>query len=268
MLTIVPSMAASMTVGEVANANTPLGEVAQRLKQAVESTGGPSSVSRRSGIPLATLRTYLNGRDVRLGALVALADACGVTVEWLATGRGPMHSDWITASHPGAVPLGLQPDGSMVSAGPLMPLYGAPPPPGYVAIPRYNVAASAGGGALVSHPQVVEYMAYGEEYLATHLRRRADDLVLVEARGDSMEPTIRDGDVLTLDIRPDQPLETGRLYVLQIGDALLVKRLELRLQSLVLHSDNPRYKPETLDRTDIEQLHVVGQVLLVTAPPR
>lgn len=97
---------------------------------------------------------------------------------------------------------------------------------------------------------------------------RAEDLGLIEARGDSMEPTIRDGEVLTVDLRPNQTLENGCLYVLQVADALLVKRVELRLHSLTLHSDNPRYPPETIDRAAAEQLRVIGQVVLVTTPPR
>jgi transcriptional regulator with XRE-family HTH domain len=62
-------------------------ERAARLRQAVKKGGGNNRVSARSGVPLRTLGNYLKGRDIQSEALVALADACGVSIEWLATGR-------------------------------------------------------------------------------------------------------------------------------------------------------------------------------------
>lgn len=41
-------------------------------------------------MPLTTLGRYLGGRDMKASAMVALAEATGVSLEWLATGRGPM----------------------------------------------------------------------------------------------------------------------------------------------------------------------------------
>ncbi|GGG30738.1 hypothetical protein GCM10010964_18320 [Caldovatus sediminis] len=41
-------------------------------------------------MPVGTLNRYIAGRDMKASALVALAAACGVRVEWLATGRGAM----------------------------------------------------------------------------------------------------------------------------------------------------------------------------------
>ena len=234
----------------VPSGNSVDNEGAKRLQEAVYIGGGPTEVARRSGIPLGTLRNYLRGRDMKRAALVSLASATGVTLEWLAAGSGP-------------VTTAPERDGEEepVTRADLAP-------PGFVAIPRYNVEASAGGGALVNHPQIVEYFAFDERYLRMHLRRRPEHLLLIDVVGDSMQPTLRDGDIVTVDISPDQTLEHSKLYVLRVGDNLLVKRVEQRLNSIVLHSDNPRYEPETIARTDIDQLHILGQVILVSAPPR
>lgn len=192
---------------------------------------------------------------MRRDTLVALSKATGVSLAWLAAGDGPMFLD-------PALLISMPPKGAEDRP--------VPPglPEGFVAIPRYNVQASAGSGIDPGNPQIVEYMAYSQLYLRTHLRRRPENLLLVEARGDSMEPAIRSGDVLTVDITPGQPMEHGGLYVLSVGDNLLVKRIEQRLQSLVLHSDNPRYAPEMVTHNDADHIQVVGRVLLVTAPPR
>ena len=58
-----------------------------RLREALRRGGGNKVVSERSGVPLANLQTYLKGREMRIDTAIALAEACGVTLEWLATGK-------------------------------------------------------------------------------------------------------------------------------------------------------------------------------------
>jgi transcriptional regulator with XRE-family HTH domain len=48
-----------------------------------------NAFARRSGIPEANIRSYLaRGVSPTMDKLIAIAQAAGVTVEWLATGRG------------------------------------------------------------------------------------------------------------------------------------------------------------------------------------
>jgi hypothetical protein len=79
-------------------------ERAERLKDAVRRAGGTAVVVRATNMPTPTLNNYLSGRDMKVSALVTLADATNVSVEWLATGRGdrapssPVQSDLFDAS--------------------------------------------------------------------------------------------------------------------------------------------------------------------------
>jgi DNA-binding phage protein len=57
-----------------------------RLRGAVQKAGGPSSVSRGAGVPLSTLNTYLNGQPPKWTSLVSIANFCGISLDWLATG--------------------------------------------------------------------------------------------------------------------------------------------------------------------------------------
>jgi len=66
--------------------------VAERLREAVKRGGGHGAVAARSGIKSRTLSYLLGGQEAKQRQLVALADACGVSLEWLATGRGEMVS--------------------------------------------------------------------------------------------------------------------------------------------------------------------------------
>ena len=78
----------------VTNRNLEEAERAKRLRMAVKASGGNQAIATRSGTLLGTLNRYLSGsRDMKVAVLVPIARACGVTVEWLATGEGPMKPD-------------------------------------------------------------------------------------------------------------------------------------------------------------------------------
>lgn len=62
-------------------------ELRDRLRVAVRKAGGNSVVSQDSGVPKRTIGRYLAGQEMKLHPLIALAKACGVTLEWLATGK-------------------------------------------------------------------------------------------------------------------------------------------------------------------------------------
>ncbi len=63
-------------------------ETAERLRLAVSRAGGLAHVGAISGVPTRTLSRYLSGQEMKVQSLAAIADACGVSIEWLATGRG------------------------------------------------------------------------------------------------------------------------------------------------------------------------------------
>ena len=65
---------------------------AKRLQEAVDLAGGKFAVVRIAGMAPATLGNYLNGRDMKAQAMIDLAEACDVRLEWLASGHGPMRA--------------------------------------------------------------------------------------------------------------------------------------------------------------------------------
>lgn len=89
-------------------------EVAERLRSLVESAGGPSAVARKAGVPLSTLNEYFAGTELKLARAVALARACGVSVELLATGKSetvgfPIEDDLLdSAAHFWGILMGVR----------------------------------------------------------------------------------------------------------------------------------------------------------------
>ena len=191
-------------------------------------------MSRRTGIPVSTLKKYEAGlRAPGSRALQALSGT-GVDLNWLLTGEG--------APFPGE-----RADGR------------------YALIPRYDVAASAGGGAVVADEGIVEHLAFDRAWLRRELGADPRDLYLIEVQGESMEPTLRPLAMIHQDqvTRPQVPADG--IYVLRLDDTLLVKRLQrLPGRRLRVSSDNPAYEPFELTLDDPGEAPVViGRVVWV-----
>jgi len=215
---------------------------AERLRQAVQATGGTAEAARRAGVPISTLGGYLAGGEMKLSTAAALAAATGVSLDWLASGRAAVHE--------------------MAMAAPSHSREGAlPEAPGTVVIDRYDARAAAGKSGSFPDGRVIEQVRFNEEWVRVKLRRRPENLSILEAWGDSMTPTIGDGDVLMID-RSVTDVVSGRLYVLNLDGELLVKRLQrLRNGTILLISDNERYRTEEVEPSETAALHLVGEVV-------
>lgn len=61
-------------------------EFLARLKECIQKAGGASAVARKAGIPLGSINHYSLGREMKLSSAILLADACGVSLAYLAKG--------------------------------------------------------------------------------------------------------------------------------------------------------------------------------------
>ena len=126
----------------------------------------------------------------------------------------------------------------------------------WVDVPRLALGASAGPGAVAEGEAPVGAFRFAARWL----RGQGLDPAMLSAiavAGDSMEPTLRDGDEILVDKTP-RPLRDG-IHVVRLDDALLVKRVELlRGGHIALASDNPAYR--TIE-VPIGEIGVVGRVV-------
>lgn len=80
------------------------------------------------------------------------------------------------------------------------------------------------------------------------------------ADGDSMEPTIGHGDLLLVD-EAIQHVATHGIYVVIYQGMVLVKRIQIRLDgTIVLMSDNTKYKDEVVKPSEAVDLRIGGRV--------
>lgn len=134
-------------------------------------------------------------------------------------------------------------------------------PDGFILVPHYEVQASAGHGSLVHSEQIVDYLAFKADWVRNTLGVTQKDLALISVKGDSMEPVLSNEDLILVDMRKNR-VEDNAIYVLQLNDALLVKRIQHKLDgSLHVMSDNPRYQAEIVSSDRAADLNVLGRVV-------
>ncbi len=132
---------------------------------------------------------------------------------------------------------------------------GGPDVAGLVAVPRLDVRASAGPGALVGgERRVGGFPAAVLRELG--VREAAASTIRVE--GDSMAPTLADGDEILVDGDQRRPDARGGLYVLRLDGALLVKRLRAARGQIEVISDNPDHADAVRPAGEVD---VVGRVV-------
>ena len=132
----------------------------------------------------------------------------------------------------------------------------------YAYIPLFDVRAAAGHGTLVEQEQVIDSLAFKHDWLRNELHLNPTDLYLIHVDGESMEPTLRPGDVILVNHTDNGPSRDG-IYVLRMDDALLVKRLQrLPGGTIKVSSDNTAYDSFNLNsdaRND--GLSIIGRVV-------
>lgn len=191
-----------------------------------------------------TLGGYERGDSVPdLDFLTRYKREFSVNLDWLITGDGEMfqHLDSTTEPRDPASLSNLDQRGM-------------------IAIPRYDeVRPSAGHGAAATSETPSTRVAFERHWLA-EIGVQADKAVILPAQGDSMEPTIMNGSPMLVD-RSKTEIQNGFIYVIAVGNDLLVKRVRRRLDGRIeLISDNRAYDPETLDEASLQQLRVIGRV--------
>lgn len=130
-------------------------------------------------------------------------------------------------------------------------------------VPFYDIQASAGFGAFNSEVYAPDdYIGLSKRWLEVrglYLNR----LVFITASGDSMYPTISDGDMLLINRASTQPKD-GKIYVFRQGDQLWVKRVQGIMGGIRLISDNKAvYSPVDVMFDEALDFEVIGQVVYI-----
>lgn len=141
----------------------------------------------------------------------------------------------------------------------------AEPPADYILVPRYNITAGLGDGELFRSEQVIDELAFRTVWLRDK-GLQPDQIAVIACRGDSMTPTIRDGDIALVDLR-SRDLQRDGIYAIRRdrngGDSeIVVKRLQTTMAGAVrIISDNDEYPPEEYPAGQVPEIAVVGRIV-------
>jgi phage repressor protein C with HTH and peptisase S24 domain len=135
------------------------------------------------------------------------------------------------------------------------------PAEGLIAIPRFDVQASAGHGAFTEGEKPVAHLGFDERFLKQLCTARPSQLSIIRVRGDSMFPTLADGDDIMVDRSASGTSLQDGIYVLRRDDTLTVKRIAVHPGSkkITISSDNNAY-PSWPD-CDPADVDVIGRVV-------
>ncbi|MBB4098544.1 S24 family peptidase [Sphingomonas kyeonggiensis] len=134
---------------------------------------------------------------------------------------------------------------------------GGPELEGLVEVARLDVGASAGPGGLVEREARRRRGAQFSPELLRALGVRPEAASMIRVQGDSMMPTLEDGDEILVD-RDRRRIEgRGGVFVVRLDGELMVKRLRAGVGGIEVISDNPDWEMRVVPA---KALDVVGRV--------
>ncbi|MEQ9798576.1 MAG: S24 family peptidase [Parvibaculum sp.] len=135
----------------------------------------------------------------------------------------------------------------------------------HVLVPRLTLRTlegETGGRLTVEERTMLDTISFRRDFIERDLKTGTTTLVAVEMPDDAMQPTFNAGDILLADTS-DPQLRGSGVYVFASGGALMVKRLQMKLDGgLTVSSDNAeRYPPEEIERDALDRVKIVGRVI-------
>lgn len=206
-------------------------DVAERIKYLIQKSGmTQAQFAKRIGTDAANVSRVIKGKsqpsDSFLNKIVV---NMGVSKQWLASGDDvpyPRHSARDSHADNGA--------------------------------PVYNIDVTAGSTPLSR--------MFTDERIIGHVKLPGLDpeLPIVRVSGDSMQPRLNPGCYISIrPMNPDSTISWGQIYVVVLPEYRLVKyvRRHSDPSKVILHSENPRYDDMEIDRSEIQGLYLVENVI-------
>lgn len=214
--------------------------VGNRIKDKLSAMGiSQAELARRVKISQPTINALVNGDNTGSRHLHRIAAELQTSPAWLS---GETDDDSPVAMAPSALEeLSNKYDLAM--------------------IPELELGYSMGGGAIFDQYEQRGIIPFQREWLRGLMRGSLADLFVARGEGDSMQPTLLDGDIVLIDTAQRDIRQQDRIWAISYGDLGMIKRVRrLPGGSYQLMSDNPAVSPvHCVD----DEMHVVGRVIWI-----
>ncbi len=128
-----------------------------------------------------------------------------------------------------------------------------------VEVEEIDLAYGFGGTFADGHIEVTKHR-FPRAFIQSITSAPPQMLTIARGRGDSMQPTLQDGDMVIIDRTQREIREQDAIWALTIGDIAMIKRLRVRGQKVTISSDNDRVLP---DEAFHDEVSIVGRVIFV-----
>ena len=207
-----------------------------RLKKALDLRNLKQvDVVEKTGISKSLLSMYINGKaEPRQNNIHKLAKLLNVNETWLMGYDVPMEKESQLKLTSNAVIL----DKSQ-----------------FIYVPVYG-KASAGNGYINMDTVLYDKLI--------HINGYSHDSFLIEVSGDSMEPTILDGEFVLVDPTRTEICE-GKIYVITYNNETYIKMIEKHEEDeiVLLKSVNQKYRDKVIKKEEFENVKIEGRVVKV-----
>ncbi len=246
--------------------------VSERLKHAREWKGWTQAqLAVAADVSTGTVGNIEAGLRQSKGSIPQIADALGVSYQWLANDKGEMlspakllESEFSKQIHPLAQANQAQ---SAIESDSLKPIlvWEHPdelPEGEYVFVPRLNIQLSTGHGREQIDVDLIKDkpQAFRADWIR-ELRLKPAGLASMRVTGDSMEPRLYSGDAVVVDTADTEVLD-GKAYALWYDGGERIKRLfRLPGGGVRIVSDNrDKYPSIDLSADQCQHVRIIGRV--------
>lgn len=214
--------------------------LAERLREARKAADmTQKTLGDAVGISQAAIQKIETGRAAQTTKLLDIAKALRVRPEWLSSGTGAMRADGDDDKKPSHINHDV------------------------FRVDILDLAVSAGPG--IVNQEFVEIL-HSVEYAPAEARhmfdgRKAENIRIINVRGDSMSGTIEPGDLLFVDISV-KSFDGDGIYAFLYDDTAHVKRLQKMKDKLLVISDNKSYAAwDPIEKDEMNRVFVFGKVI-------
>lgn len=226
--------------------------IGSRIREQRESVGlTRNELADTLGVSLSTMQLWENDeREPQASMIITIAKELRTTPNYLLTGE-KAKEEKTTAE---------KPTGSLVSRAfeRMQELLDD----GVSMVDCYSsINVSAGFGSFNEGATEADGQEPYSDRLLCSLGVKAEKCAVFWANGNSMQPTINDGDQMLVDLSRKE-IQGDRIYLVQNGESVWVKRVKMEWDGISLISDNKKeYPPISIKGSEAQDLQIIGQVV-------
>ena len=214
---------------------------AYRLKLVREEAGlSQEELAKKIGSSKTSIQSYERGHLPKGDKLLSLSDALSCSIDWLL--KGEHCTVYVAPTVGSGASLATPSKETLVD---------------FVMVSKVRARLSAQDGSFEKNDDPIGKTAFRSSWIDP--KGQKDKMVLMDIAGDSMAPTLEDGDTVLIDQSQTEVI-AGKIYAIGIDDEVVTRIIDKAPGKLILRSVNTAYPPLEVDMRG-DQVRIIGRVV-------